>query len=193
MALAQGIAPASIQGLYEAAGKGLYRGITVPAINIRGLTYHVARAVFRAALRRRSAPSSSRSPAPRSAIPRQRPAEYAACVLAAAVREGLQGAGLHPGRSFPGQRRQVCLRAGQGAQGYRGSHQRVRERRFPQHRRRCLHAGGPGPGDPGRTTGAELPGHRPDDPVHPRHRTRRNACLGRRRDRGGGQPEQHRG
>ena len=39
----------SIQGLYEAAGRGLYQDITVPAINIRGITYHVARAVFRAA------------------------------------------------------------------------------------------------------------------------------------------------
>ena len=48
-----GIFLASIQGLYEAAGKGLYDGITVPAINIRGITYQVARAVFRAALKDR--------------------------------------------------------------------------------------------------------------------------------------------
>ncbi|PJB51126.1 MAG: hypothetical protein CO103_00565, partial [Chloroflexi bacterium CG_4_9_14_3_um_filter_45_9] len=40
-----GIFPASIQNLYEAAGKGLYHDVTVPAINIRGLTYQVARAV----------------------------------------------------------------------------------------------------------------------------------------------------
>jgi hypothetical protein len=46
-----GIFPASIQGLYEAAGKGLYQGITVPAMNIRGLTYQVARSVFKAALK----------------------------------------------------------------------------------------------------------------------------------------------
>ena len=49
--LRRGIFPASIQGLYEAAGKGTFHGITVPAINIRGITYDVARAVFRAAMK----------------------------------------------------------------------------------------------------------------------------------------------
>src|SRR4030042_1637499 len=52
-ALNLGIFPASINSLYRAAGKGLYSGITVPAINIRGITYHVARAVFRAAIKDR--------------------------------------------------------------------------------------------------------------------------------------------
>ena len=42
--------PASIQGLYEVRGQGLYSDITVPAINIRGMTYYVARAIFKAAL-----------------------------------------------------------------------------------------------------------------------------------------------
>ena len=49
LAYSQRVYLASIQGLYEAAGKGLYGGITVPAINIRGITYQVARSVFRAA------------------------------------------------------------------------------------------------------------------------------------------------
>jgi fructose/tagatose bisphosphate aldolase len=91
MALARGIAPASIQGLYEAAGKGLYRGVTVPAINIRGLTYHVARAVFRAALRREVGAFIFEIARSEMGYTRQRPAEYAACVLAAAVREGFKG------------------------------------------------------------------------------------------------------
>ena len=52
-ASAQGVVLASVDGLYRAAGKGLYTGITVPAINIRGITYQVARAVFRAALKDR--------------------------------------------------------------------------------------------------------------------------------------------
>lgn len=51
IAAASGIYPASIQGLYDASGKGLYSGKTVPAINIRGLTYDVARAIFRAILK----------------------------------------------------------------------------------------------------------------------------------------------
>src|SRR4030066_887401 len=40
---------ASIQGLYEAMGRGEGSGFTVPAINIRGLSYDAARAVIRAA------------------------------------------------------------------------------------------------------------------------------------------------
>ena len=36
MAAAQGITLSSMQGLYEAAGKGLYSQKTVPAINVRG-------------------------------------------------------------------------------------------------------------------------------------------------------------
>ena len=51
LAASQGVYPASIQGLYEAAGKGIYSNRTVPAINIRGITYDVARAVFSAALK----------------------------------------------------------------------------------------------------------------------------------------------
>jgi len=45
-----GIIPASIQSLYEAMGRKEATGFTVPAINIRGITYHVAQAVFRAAI-----------------------------------------------------------------------------------------------------------------------------------------------
>ena len=45
-----GVIPSSIQGLYEARGRKEAGGFTVPAINIRGLSYDVARAVFRAAL-----------------------------------------------------------------------------------------------------------------------------------------------
>src|SRR3972149_10279278 len=38
-----GIVSSSIQSLYEAIGKKQFKGFTVPAINIRGLTYDVAR------------------------------------------------------------------------------------------------------------------------------------------------------
>jgi fructose/tagatose bisphosphate aldolase len=91
MALAQGITPASIQGLYEAAGKELYRGITVPAINIRGLTYQVARAVFKAALRLEVGAFIFEIARSEMGYTKQRPGEYAACVLAAAVNEGFRG------------------------------------------------------------------------------------------------------
>ena len=51
LAHAQGAVPASIQDLYQAAAQGRYQNVTVPAINIRGVTYDTARAVFRAARR----------------------------------------------------------------------------------------------------------------------------------------------
>ena len=52
IAKACGAIPASIQGLYEEMGRN-YPGFTVPAINIRGLTYDSARAVFRKALEKK--------------------------------------------------------------------------------------------------------------------------------------------
>lgn len=91
LALDQGIYPASIQGLYEAAGRGLYNGITVPAINIRGITYHVARAVFRAALKDRVGAFIFEIARSEIGYTGQRPGEYAACVLAAAIKEGFRG------------------------------------------------------------------------------------------------------
>lgn len=86
-----GIFPASIQGLYEAAGKGLYVGITVPAINIRGITYDVARAVFRAALKEKVGAFIFEIARSEMGYTEQKPGEYAACVLAAAIREGFEG------------------------------------------------------------------------------------------------------
>ncbi|MFH1087633.1 MAG: class II fructose-bisphosphate aldolase [Chloroflexota bacterium] len=91
LATTHGIFPASLQGLYEAAGKGLYSGITVPAINIRGLTYHVARAVFRAALQDNVGAFIFEIARSEIGYTGQRPGEYAACVLAAAIREGFEG------------------------------------------------------------------------------------------------------
>jgi len=91
LALDQGIYPASIQGLYEAAGRGLYNGMTVPAINIRGITYNVARAVFRAALKDRVGAFIFEIARSEIGYTGQRPAEYTACVLAAAIKEGFRG------------------------------------------------------------------------------------------------------
>ncbi len=91
MAHSAGIYPASIQGLYEASGKGLYHGITVPAINIRGITYHVARAVFRAAVKDRVGTFIFEIARSEMGYTMQSPGEYTACILAAAIREGYQG------------------------------------------------------------------------------------------------------
>jgi fructose/tagatose bisphosphate aldolase len=91
MAVGYGIRPASIQGLYEAAGRNVYHGLTVPAINIRGITYPVARAVFRAARKDRVGAFIFEIARSEIEYTRQSPAEYAACILAAAIREGFRG------------------------------------------------------------------------------------------------------
>jgi len=90
-ASAQDVVLASVDGLYRAAGKGLYTGITIPAINIRGITYQVARAVFRAALKDRVGAFVFEIARSEIGYTAQRPGEYAACVLAAAVTEGFRG------------------------------------------------------------------------------------------------------
>ncbi len=87
----QSVYPASIQGLYEAAGQGLYHGITVPAINIRGLTYAVARAVFRAAMKDNVGAFIFEIARSEIGYTDQRPDEYAVCILAAAIKEGYRG------------------------------------------------------------------------------------------------------
>jgi fructose/tagatose bisphosphate aldolase len=91
LARTEGIFTASIQGLYEAAGKGLYRGKSVPAINIRGITYQVAGAVFRAALKDKVGAFIFEIARSEIGYTKQSPGEYATCVLAAAIREGFKG------------------------------------------------------------------------------------------------------
>src|SRR5450830_242404 len=49
LAASRSILPASILPLYEARGRGEIGGFTVPALNLRALTYDSARAVFRTA------------------------------------------------------------------------------------------------------------------------------------------------
>jgi len=91
MAEASGIYPASIQRLYEEIGRGKYSGFTVPAMNLRGITYDVARAVFRAAMKNRVGAFIFEIARSEMEYTNQRPGEFAACVLAAALAEGFQG------------------------------------------------------------------------------------------------------
>ena len=88
---ALGILPASIFPLYEARGRGEVSGFTVPAINVRVLSYDTARAACRAA--RKLDVGALIFEIARSEIgyTDQRPAEYAAVMLAAAMREGWSG------------------------------------------------------------------------------------------------------
>jgi fructose/tagatose bisphosphate aldolase len=82
--------PASIQDYYMAKGKGKYLGVTVPAINIRGMTYDVARVVLRAAKEKEAGAVIFELARSEMGYTAQPPAEYAACVMAAAMREGYQ-------------------------------------------------------------------------------------------------------
>ncbi len=90
IAKACGAVPASIQGLYEEMGRS-YPGFTVPAMNIRGLTYDVCRAVFRKAIAMNVGAFIFEIARSEIGYTKQRPLEYATVVLAAAVREGYTG------------------------------------------------------------------------------------------------------
>jgi len=90
-AIERGIFTASIQGLYDAVARGRVAGFTVPAHNLRGLIYDSARAAFRAAKALNVGAfifEISRGEMDYCFV---RPAEYSACVLAAAMREDWKG------------------------------------------------------------------------------------------------------
>lgn len=86
-----GIRPASIHDLYMAMGRGEARGFTVPAINVRAMTYDTARAVIRAAKKLDAGAFIFEIARSEIGYTEQRPHEYAAVVLAAALREGFSG------------------------------------------------------------------------------------------------------
>ncbi|MCE5263390.1 MAG: class II fructose-bisphosphate aldolase [Deltaproteobacteria bacterium] len=90
-AAALGIHAASIQGLYEAMGRGEVSGFTVPAINIRALTYDTAQAVFRAALAAGTGAMIFEIARSEMGYTQQPPEEYTCAVTAAAIRTGYRG------------------------------------------------------------------------------------------------------
>jgi fructose/tagatose bisphosphate aldolase len=91
--------PSSIQGLYEDMGRN-YPGFTVPAINIRGLTYDVARVIFRKAQQMKAGPVIFEIARSEIGYTKQRPLEYSAVILAAAVKEGYEGTVFVQGDHF---------------------------------------------------------------------------------------------
>jgi hypothetical protein len=86
-----GIQAASIHDLYMARGRGECSGFTVPAINIRGLKFDVARMVFTAAMRNKVGPVIFEIARSEIGYTEQRPAEYATAVLGAALATGFTG------------------------------------------------------------------------------------------------------
>jgi fructose-bisphosphate aldolase, class II len=88
---AVGVRAASIHDLYIARGRGEIGGFTVPAINVRGMSYDTARAIFRVANKLNAGAFILEIARSEIAYTNQRPAEYVAVMLAAAMREGFRG------------------------------------------------------------------------------------------------------
>ncbi len=86
-----GVRPASIHELYLARGRGEVPPFTTPAINVRVLSYDSARAIFRAATRLDVGAVICEIARSEIGYTEQRPAEYVAVMIAAALREGFPG------------------------------------------------------------------------------------------------------
>jgi fructose/tagatose bisphosphate aldolase len=112
-----GAVPASIYPLYKAIGRGeVARKFTVPAFNIRALTYDVARALFRAAMRHNVGPFIFEIARSEIGYTEQRPGEYAACVLAAALAEGYKGPVFIQGDHFQASAKKWATEDGKAAE-----------------------------------------------------------------------------
>jgi fructose/tagatose bisphosphate aldolase len=90
-AKALGIFLASIQDVYMARGKGKGKNFTVPAMNLRSLTYYLARAIFRTAKKLNAGAFIFEIAKSEMGYTNQPPIEYSAVILAAAIKEGYTG------------------------------------------------------------------------------------------------------
>jgi fructose/tagatose bisphosphate aldolase len=88
---AVGVRSASIHDLYIARGQGKCHGFTVPAINVRGMSYDTARSIFRTAMKLEAGAFILEIARSEIAYTDQRPEEYVSVMLAAAMREGYRG------------------------------------------------------------------------------------------------------
>jgi len=83
--------PWSINDLYLARGRGEFKGFTVPAINLRVMTYELACAIFRVAKRLNAGTFIFEIAKSEMGYTSQLPYEYTSMCLAAAVEEGFKG------------------------------------------------------------------------------------------------------
>ncbi len=112
-----GVRPASIHELYMARGRGETRGFTVPAINVRAGTYNTARSIFRTATRIRAGAFILEIARSEIAYTDQRPAEYVAVLLAAAMREGFRGPVFIQGDHFQVNHKKYAINPGPEVEG----------------------------------------------------------------------------
>lgn len=82
---------ASIHNLYMAFGQGKIKGFTVPAFNIRALTYDSARLLFQLAKKKKVGTFIFEIARSEIKYTSQEPDEYTVAVLAAAIKEGYKG------------------------------------------------------------------------------------------------------
>ena len=87
VALELGIVLSSIQGLYDARGKGECSGFTVPAINIRGMSYDFSRSIFRTAHELNTGSFIFEIAKSEIGYTFQQPHEIVGVILGAAIRE----------------------------------------------------------------------------------------------------------
>lgn len=87
----EGAYPSSIHEFYMARGRGEFSGFTVPAINLRSMTYDLARAIFRVAQKNDASAFVFEIARSEIGYTDQPPIEYASMVMAAAVKEGYSG------------------------------------------------------------------------------------------------------
>ncbi|MFA4993339.1 MAG: class II fructose-bisphosphate aldolase, partial [Candidatus Omnitrophota bacterium] len=85
------IYPSSIHDYYMARGREEFSGSTVPAINLRSLTYDLARAIFRVGKKNNAKAFIFEIAKSEMGYTAQPPVEYSAVILAAAIKENYSG------------------------------------------------------------------------------------------------------
>ncbi|MFW6183459.1 MAG: class II fructose-bisphosphate aldolase [Chloroflexota bacterium] len=86
------ICPSSIHELYMAIGRGeVPHNFTVPAINVRGMNFYMASAIFRAANKLDVGALIFEIARSEIGYTDQRPSEYVSSVIGAAIKEGFRG------------------------------------------------------------------------------------------------------
>jgi fructose/tagatose bisphosphate aldolase len=91
VAYKEGVYPSSIHEFYLARGRDEFGGFTVPAINLRSMTYDLARSIFRVAKKNNSGAFVFEIARSEIDYTDQSPIEYSSVVLAAAIKENYSG------------------------------------------------------------------------------------------------------
>jgi len=96
----QGIKLASTYNLYKARAKNEWDSFSVPAFNIRTLTFDIARAIFRQVLKKRVGAFIFEIARSEISYTNQKMSEYVPVILAAAIKEGFRGTLFFQGDHF---------------------------------------------------------------------------------------------